>query len=76
MENKDVEELKHELDDRYVRQDVCAERQQKVNEKFANADKRLFLFEERWKTISKLGWLIVSTTIGILITSILNLILG
>ena len=41
--HEDIQEIKKILDDRYVRIDDCNEKQEAVNKKFANDDKRIDL---------------------------------
>lgn len=75
MENHDIEEIQRVLDDRYVKQKTCDERQKENNKRFANDDKRLVLIEDHWASLSKAGWIIATSVIGILVASILNLIM-
>ena len=41
--HEDIQELKRVFDDRYVLQSDCNEKQEQVNKKFANDDKRIDL---------------------------------
>lgn len=41
IEHEDITELKKVFDDRYVLQADCSERQEGINKKFANDDKRI-----------------------------------
>ena len=43
LTNDDITELKRVFDDRYVLQRDCNEKQEQVNKKFANDDKRIDL---------------------------------
>lgn len=73
--HEDIQEIKKVLDDRYVLQSDCDETQEKMNKKFANDDKRIDLLSHRMNVWNKLLWTIASTSIGALVTSILQLIL-
>ena len=63
--HEDIQELKKVFDDRYVLQSDCNEKQEQVNKKFANDDKRIDLIlagqeQMRQETISGLkfnNWL-------------------
>lgn len=63
------------LDERYVKQKDCDTRQEKVNKKFANDDKRIDLLVSKMQTWNKLLWVIATSGIGGLVTAVLNLIL-
>ena len=43
LTHEDIQELKKVFDDRYVRIEDCNDRQEAVNKKFANDDKRIDL---------------------------------
>ena len=43
LTHEDFQEIKRELDDRYVKIEDCNEKQETVNKKFANDDKRIDL---------------------------------
>lgn len=73
--HEDIQEIKKVLDDRYVLQSDCDETQEKMNKKFANDDKRIDLLSHRMNVWNKLLWTIATTSIGALVTSILQLIL-
>lgn len=73
--HEDFQEIKKVLDDRYVLQSDCDETQEKMNKKFANDDKRIDLLSHRMNVWNKLLWTIATTSIGALVTSILQLIL-
>lgn len=74
LEKEDILELQSILDDRYVKQKDCDERQEKVNNRFANDDKRIELLSNKFKTWDKLFWVIASASIGSLVTAIFELI--
>lgn len=71
-----LKELENFFDDRYVMQSDCNERQQGIDKKFANDDKRIDILINKTKTWDKLLWAIASTGIGALIAEIINLIKG
>lgn len=73
--HEDFQEIKKELDDRYVLQSDCDDIQRETNKKFANDDKRIDLLSHRMNVWNKLLWTIATTSIGALITSVLQLIL-
>lgn len=74
LSKEDILELQSILDDRYVKQKDCDERQEKVNNRFANDDKRIELLSNKFKTWDKLFWVIASASIGSLVTAIFELI--
>ena len=59
----DIQELKKVFDDRYVLQSDCDTTQQKINNKFANDDKRIELLV-RQQTIN--NWLTGAIASGII----------
>ena len=60
----DFKEIKKELDDRYFLQSDCNDKQEAVNNKLANDDKRIDKLLDRFDTVSKLLWVIASSVIG------------
>lgn len=70
----DFKEIKKELDDRYVLQSDCNDKQEAVNNKLANDDKRIDKLLDRFNTVSKLLWVIASSVIGALILELFGLI--
>lgn len=72
MEHDEVMRLQDVFDDRYVLKDDCVERQETVNKKFANDDKRIELLIQKWSTLEKLVWIIATATVGTLITTIVQ----
>ena len=70
----DFNEIKKELDDRYVLQSHCNDKQEVVNKKLANDDKRIDKLLDKFNTVSKLLWVIASSVIGALILELLGLI--
>lgn len=79
LEHNKVQALKKEFfaeaDERYVKIESCAEKQDAVNKKFANDDTRIKLFEQKVKTWEWMLKTIVAGVIGTLLTSILSLII-
>lgn len=73
--HEDMKEIKKELDERYVQQVDCDDIQRETNKKFANDDKRIDLLSHRMNVWNKLLWTIATTSIGALVTSVLQLIL-
>ena len=78
VNHEDIQELKKVFDDRYVLQSDCDATQQKINNKFANDDKRIdrimYLQEDTNSKLTKNNWLTI-TILGIIITSVLTMIL-
>jgi hypothetical protein len=75
--HEDITELKRVFDDRYVKQSDCNDTQEKINNKFANDDKRIDLILVEQKTMrqeTKSGlkfnnWL-TTAVLGCIITGI------
>ena len=70
----DFKEIKKELDDRYVLQSDCNDKQEAVNKKLSNDDKRIDKLLDKFNTVSKLLWVIASSVIGALVLELLGLI--
>ena len=70
-----LKELQEAFDDRYVLQSDCNEKQEAVNGKFANDDKRIDKLVDRMNVWSKLLWAIATSTIGTLVVAVMELIL-
>lgn len=70
-----LKELQQVLDDRYVLQSDCNEKQEAVNGKFANDDKRIDKLFDRMNLWNKLLWAITSATVGTLVATVIELIL-
>jgi hypothetical protein len=75
--HEDMQEIKKVLDDRYVMQSDCDAKQQSINSKLANDDKRIDLIllkqEEGIKDIKKNNWL-TTTILGIIIAGVIGYI--
>ena len=75
IEHEDITELKKVFDDRYVLQSDCSERQEGINKKFANDDKRIEKLFDKLEIWNKLLWAIATATVGALVVAFLELIL-
>ena len=53
LDHNDIMELKRVFDDRYVLQSDCNEKQENINKKFANDDKRIDLMLAEIKQMRK-----------------------
>lgn len=75
--HEDMQEIKKVLDDRYVLQADCDAKQQNINSKLANDDKRIDMIllkqEEGNKDIKKNNWL-TTTILGIIIAGVIGYI--
>lgn len=72
---EDMKRIKNELDDRYVMQSDCNDKQEAVNKKLANDDKRIELIMQDFSTIKNLIKIITTASIGSLVASFFELIL-
>lgn len=75
LDKEDIIELQRILDDRYVKQSDCDDRQSHINNRFANDDTRIKLFEQKLKSWEWMFKLIATGTVGTLVTSVLSLLL-
>lgn len=75
ISHEDFEIIKTEFDNRYVQQGDCDDIQHEMNKKFANDDKRIDKLVYRMDIWNKLLWTIATTSVGALMTSILQLVL-
>jgi hypothetical protein len=75
IEHEDITELKKVFDDRYVLQADCSERQEGINKKFANDDKRIEKLFDKLAIWDKLLWAIATASVGALVVAFLELIL-
>ena len=75
LEHDDITELKKVFDDRYVLQSDCNEKQEKVNKKFSNDDKRIEIISHDFAVIKKLMWAVASASIGSLVVAFFELVL-
>lgn len=74
LTHEDIQELKKVFDDRYVLQSDCSDKQENVNKKLANDDKRIDKLIDRIDLWSKLLWVIASASIGALVLEFFGLI--
>lgn len=79
LEHNEVQAIKKEIldeaDERYVHIGDCNDKQEAVNQKFANDDKRIDKLIDRMEIWNRLFWVIASSSIGALIVSLAELIL-
>lgn len=75
IDHEDITELKKVFDDRYVLQADCSERQEGINKKFANDDKRIEKLFDKLAIWDKLLWAIATASVGALVVAFLELIL-
>lgn len=79
LEHSEIQAIKKEFfeeaDERYVKIESCSEKQEAVNKKFANDDKRIDKLIDRMEIWNKLFWIIASSSIGALVLGIFELIL-
>ena len=68
-------ELEKHFDNVYVRQQTCNEIQKQENERISRIDKRLEIEVHDIALIKKIMWLIFSSVLGLLVTSVLSIIL-
>jgi hypothetical protein len=68
------EEVLSIADERYVHITDCNEKQETVNKRFANDDKRIDKLIDRIDLWSKLLWVIASSSIGALVLEFFGLI--
>ena len=79
LEHGEIQALKKEIfeeaDEKYVRVEDCNDKQEVVNKKFANDDKRIDKLIDRMNLWNKLLWAIASSSIGALVVAFLELII-
>lgn len=75
LSHDDFIEIKKVLDDRYVLQSDCNEKQESINRKFSNDDKRIEMIQHDFKVIKWLVTTVAASSIGALVVSIFELIL-
>ena len=77
MTHEEYQRLKNEIfaeaDKKYVAIDVCNEKQEKVNNRFANDDKRIDIITHKFGTIEKLLWATTTATIGSLAAKVFEM---
>jgi hypothetical protein len=72
---EDLKVIVEELDERYVKQRDCEEKQEQVNKKFSNDDKRIEIISHDFAIIKKLMCAVASASIGSLVVAVFELIL-
>lgn len=75
LNHEDIQELKKVFDDRYVLQSDCNDKQEIINTKFSNDDKRIEIISHDFGVIKKLMWVVASASIGSLVVAFFELIL-
>lgn len=78
MDHNAIKALKDEIfaeaDNRYVAIDVCNDKQEKVNSKFANDDKRIDIIAHKFGIVEKLLWAMTTATIGSLVATVFEIL--
>lgn len=74
FEIAEIKELEQHFDERYVKQKDCDDKQEAVNKKFANDDKRIEIIIQKFNIIEKLMWAIATASIGSLIATFWDMI--
>ena len=75
IDANDMAYIRQVLDSVYVMQRDCDDNREKINKKLFNEDKRVDILYHDLAIVKKLAWIIATSVIGILVTSICNLIL-
>ena len=75
IDSNDMAYIRQVLDAVYVMQSDCDDKRDEINKKLSNDDKRRGILGGDFGIVKKLGWVRATGVIGILVTSICNLIL-
>ena len=75
IDSNDMAYIRQVLDAIYVMQSDCDDKRDEINKKLSNDDKRIDILAHDFMIVKKLAWSIATSVIGILVTSICNLIL-
>lgn len=75
IDSNDMAYIRQVLDSIYVMQSDCDDKRGEINKKLSNDDKRIDILAHDFMIVKKLAWIIATSVIGILVTSICNLIL-
>jgi hypothetical protein len=75
IDSNDMAYIRQVLDAIYVMQSDCDDKRDKINKELSNDDKRIDMQAHDLAIVKKLAWIIATSVIGILVTSICNLIL-
>lgn len=73
LSHEDFTEIKKVMDDRYVLQSECTDRQKTINTKLSNDDKRIELVMHDFATIKKLIWIVATSAIGQVVLDVMNI---
>ena len=75
IDANDMAYIRQVLDAVYVMQSDCDENREEMNKELSDDDKRIDILYHDFAIVKKLAWIIATSVIGILVTSICNLIL-
>ena len=75
IDANDMAYIRQVLDAVYVMQRDCDDNREEINKKLFNENKRVDILAHDFVILKKLAWIIATSVIGILVTSICNLIL-
>ena len=73
--HEDIKELQETFDERYVQQKACSEKQEDINRRFSEDDKRLALLHHDLSIFKKLAIMIATAVVAQLVVSFFQLIL-
>lgn len=74
MTNNELKEMEEFFNEIYVRQKECVERQEAINKKLANDDKRIALVIKDLELMKKIGMAILTTAVGQLVIAFFDFI--
>lgn len=72
MTREQIKDIEEHMDNIYVRQKYCLDKQEEINNKLARDDKRIDLIAQNVEFMRKLGWIIASAVIGQLVVSLFS----
>jgi hypothetical protein len=72
---EDIQVIRKEFDEEYVRIVDCNDIQDENKKKLANDDKRIEIITDDFATVKKLMWAVASASIGSLVVAFFELIL-
>ena len=75
IDSNDMAYIRQVLDAIYVMQSDCDENREEMNKELSNEDKRVDFLYHDFAIVKELAWIIATSVIGILVTSICNLVL-
>ena len=75
IDSNDMAYIRQVLDAIYVMQSDCDENREEMNKELSHDDKRIDILYHDFAIVKKLAWIIATSVIGILVTSICSLIL-